>query len=289
MEELFIDKFISGLLGEIKCKRLELPTLPEVALRIGETIDDPDASAAQIAKIISIDAALSARLLQAANSPLFRGRDPVSNIKAAITRLGAKQVKTLINSLVIEQVFQSTGPAVINTMMKQLWLHSMQVAAISYVFAERFTKLQPDIAMLAGLIHDIGALPIVSYASKHPELVQDSEMLSSVADKLHTQIGKLVLEGWNFPPELVAVAAEHEEYERVSEPSPDYVDIVMIANLHAYVGKGHDYVGKKQASNKVDWHDIPAFKELGLTPEESMETLEEARGEVQEVLSMLKV
>ncbi len=282
MEEQFIDKFIADLLEGIKNKHLELPTLPEVAIKIGETIDDPDSSAAQLAKVISIDAALSARLLQAANSPLFRGKDPIDNIKAAITRLGASQVKTLINSIVVEQVFQFKGSATTSALLKKQWLHSMQVAAISYAFTQRFTQLKPDIAMLAGLIHDIGTLPILAYADNYPELVDDKEQLISITYQLHTQIGRLVLEAWNFPPELVAVAAEHENYNRVSDPGPDYVDIVMIANLHTYIGKEH-------ASNETDWTTIPAFKALGLTPEESMSALEEARSEVQEVLDMLKV
>lgn len=279
MKEQFIDKFIAGLLEEIKSKRLDLPTLPEVAIMVGETVDDPNASAADLEKVIRIDTALSARLLQAANSPLFRGKNQIDNIKAAITRLGAKQVKTLINSIVVEQLFQSSGTAAINTMLRKQWLHSVQVAAISYVFTQRFTELKPDIAMLAGLIHDIGTLPIISYANRYPELAKDNEMLSSLIYRLHAQVGKLVLEGWNFPPGLVAAAAKHEEYDRVSNSAPDYVDIVMIANLHAHIGKKH-------TASQIDWTNIPAFKALGLTPEESMAALEEARNEIQEVLNI---
>lgn len=282
MKEEFIDHFIAGLLDEIKNKRLDLPTLPEVAIKVGEVIDDPDSTAAQISKAISIDTALSARLLQAANSPLFRSREQIDNIKAAITRLGAKQVKNLINSIVIEQVFQFKGSPVINKVLKKQWLHSMHVAAISYVFTKRFTKLKPDTAMLAGLIHDIGALPVLSYAEKFPELTDDKEMLDATIYRLHNQIGRLVLEGWNFPPELIAVASDHEQYDRISDSSPDYVDVVMVANLHTYIGKEH-------ASCATDWTDIPAFNALGLTPEESMAALDEAREDVQEVVNMLKV
>ncbi len=282
MEAQFIDKFITGLLEEIKHKRLDLPTLPEVAIKIGETVDDPDSSAAQLAKIISIDAALSGRLLQAANSPLFRGKDQIDNIKAAITRLGARQVKTLINSIVIEQVFQSKGSKTVNAILKQQWLHSVQVAAISYVFAQRFTNLKPDCAMLAGLIHDIGALPVLAYADQFPELENDKKKLTYITYTLHAQIGRLVLEGWNFPPELIAVASEHDNYSYISDPCPDYVDIVMIANFHTYIGKIHP-------SNETDWTKIPAFKTLGLTPEESLSALEEARSDVQDVIDMLKI
>lgn len=282
MEEQFIDRFIAGLLEEIKSKRLELPTLPEVAIKVGEIVDDPNSTVAQISKAISIDTALSARLLQAANSPLFRSREQIDNIKAAITRLGANQVKTLINSIVIEQVFQFKASLLINEMLRKQWLHSVHVAAISYVFTERFTELKPDIAMLAGLIHDIGALPILSYAEKFPELMEDRAQLTSTIRQLHNQIGRLVLEGWNFPSELIAVASEHENYQRTSDASPDYVDVVMLANLHTYIGKEHP-------ANGIDWTAIPAFKALGLTPEEIMVALEEARAEVQEVISMLKV
>ncbi len=282
MEEQFVDKFIAEVLVGIKCKRLALPTLPEVAIKIGETVDDPDATAAQLAKVISIDAALSARLLQAANSPLFRSIDPIDSIKAAITRLGAAQVKTLINSIVVEQIFQFDSNTKTKAILQKQWLHSMKVAAISYILAQRFTNLKPDIAMLAGLIHDIGTLPILSCANKYPELLEDEALLTSVIHPLHTQIGRLVLQSWNFPPELVAVASEHENYNRISDPAPDYVDIIMIANIHTHIGKHH-------TSNEIDWTSIPAFKALGLTPEESLAALEEARSEVQTVLDMLKV
>ena len=276
--DTLVDKFVGEILDDIKNNRLKLPILPEIAFKVRAAVNDTNAAATAIAKAVSSDASIAARLLQVVNSPLYRGANAINNLQSAIARLGPPLVRNLVTSLILKQLFQ-TKSSLLHQRMQVLWEHSTQVAAISHVLARKFTRLQPDEAMLAGLIHDIGVLPILQKAENHPEMLADEAQLNDIIDKLHPSIGRLILEAWKFPPELVAAAAEHENLTRISD-QVDYTDIVTVANLHSYLGSKHRHA-------KVKFSDVPAFTKLGLTPETSLSTMEEAAAEMKDVKSML--
>ncbi|HLA75633.1 MAG TPA: HDOD domain-containing protein [Gammaproteobacteria bacterium] len=273
------DKFISDLLNDIEHNRIVLPTLPEVALKVRKVVDDPNANVGQIAKIVATDAALSARLIQVANSPLLRGRVPVDSLPSAIARLGNKLMRNLVTSLLMEQLHQSRSPQ-LQKHLKSLWVHSTEVAAISHVLAAHFTTLKPDEALLAGLIHDIGALPILARAQKIEELMEDSTALNRIIAQSHTRIGKAILEAWEFPPELIAVPELHEDLQYTSGSDINYVEVVIVANLQSYIGTSHPHA-------TANWGTIPAFAKLGINPEVSIVSMEQTAEEVKEVQRLL--
>ena len=276
--DTLVDKFVGEILEDIKTNNLKLPILPEIAFKVREAVSDTNAAAAAIAKAVSSDATIAARLLQVVNSPLYRGANAINSLQSAIARLGPPLVRNLVTSLILKQLFQSKSP-LLRQRMQVLWEHSTQVAAISHILARKFTRLQPDEAMLAGLIHDIGVLPILLKAENYPELLADETKLNEIIDKLHASIGRLILDAWKFPPELVMVAAEHENLTRISDQT-DYTDIVTVANLHSHLGSKHRHA-------KVKFTDIPAFTKLGLTPESSISAMEEAAAEMKDVKTML--
>ncbi len=276
--QTLIDKFVAGMLDDIKANRLKLPILPEVAVRVRDAVSDEGSSAGKVAKLVGSDAALASRLLQVANSPLFRGAAKIESVQNAIARLGVPQVRSLVTSLIMKQLYQ-TKSSILKKRMQRLWEHSTEVAAISHILARKFTKLKPDEAMLAGLIHDIGILPILVKAEEIPELANNDSALDEVIDKLHASIGRLILEAWKFPAELVAVAAQHEDLQRNSE-QVDYVDVVMVANLHSYIGSKHRHAGG-------NWNNIPAFAKLNLTPDQSIKALEEAKETMAEMKALI--
>ncbi len=274
------DRLISALMADIEQNQLILPTLPELALKVRKMIDDPDITADKLAKIITTDPAISARLLQIANSVFFTGLNPVNNVQTAVIRLGAACVRNVLSSLVVGQLYQSSTTTSIKSELQALWVHSTRVAAISQVISKRFTKLKPEEAMLAGLLHDIGKLPILHRAVTFPELLNDKKALQHVIETMHMNIGRLILKEWHFPEELVTVAAEHEDFQRDAGPDIDYTDVVLIANLHSYLGQ-------KQPRKPIDWSTIPAFNKLGLTPEESILAMTEAQSEISNIQKLL--
>lgn len=273
------EQFLAGLLDDLKGNRLKLPTLPEAAVQIRKVIEDGEASAAQIARIIGIDLALATRLMQVANGPLYRGTTKIDSLQTAVARLGIDQVRSLVTSLLMQQIFQTRHPG-LKRRVQELWLHSTRVAAISEMFARRFTRLSPEQAMLAGLIHDIGALPILARAESVASLAENPAALDEAVEKLHAAFGRAILETWKFAPELVTAVSRHEDLQYRSENGPDYTDVVLVANLHSYLGTSHRLA-------RVSWADIPAFAKLGLTPDESLKALEAAREELREVQQLL--
>jgi putative nucleotidyltransferase with HDIG domain len=247
--------FVNELIEDLESGQLQLPTLPEVALRVRDVVDDEDANASQIAEIIAQDAALSARLIQVANSPLYRGRQEIDRLSMVVARLGNKLVRNLVTSQVMKQMFQATND-VVDQHLRAVWEHSVQVAAIARALAGSVPGVMPDQAMLAGLIHDIGTLPILYRAEERDELLETPGLLDQLIARLHTRIGGAILKHWKFPDALVAVAAEHENLERTHEGGPDLVDLVQVANLQSHIDTDHPL-------GQVDWGGVSAFQRLG--------------------------
>lgn len=271
-------KLITEILTDLKANRLKLPALPQVALKINSIIDGPDATAKKIAQVISTDTALSARMIQVANSPMFRVGSTAENVQTAVTRMGMGTVRNIVTSFLVSQLFH-TKHDVLKKRLMRVWSHSAHVAAISHVLANRFSKLKPDEAMLAGLIHDIGKLPLILKAEDHTELANDSACLDTLDEKLHPALGKVIVQTWGFAPDMVTAVAEHENLTRDSEKI-DLADVVTVANLLSYVGK-------QRHNTQINWAEIPAFNKLDLGPEDSIAALEEARDEIAEIVKLL--
>ncbi len=273
------EPFLRELLSELDQGRFELPTLPEVALRVRDAVESGNTSARQTADLIATDAALSARLIQVVNSPLYRASRPIDNLPLAVSRLGNSLVRNLVTSLVMKQMFQATTDF-LDRRLRALWEHNVQVAAIARVLAARVPGLSPDQAMLAGLLHDIGALPILTRAEDNPQLRDDMITLDRLVAEYHPQIGAKILSSWGFPPSLVAVAAEHENLQRDPDGPPDLVDVVIVANLQSYFGGTPHHA-------PVDWSTVPAFRRLGIDTEVDIVEITEQQDQLGEVQHLL--
>ncbi len=273
------ENFLNDLMADLENDRLVLPTLPEVALKVRDTLEDENASMSDVAKVITSDAALSARLIQIANSPLLRASRQIESVEAAVTRMGSAMVRNLVTSIAMEQMFQATTDAT-DRRLRQIWEHSTEVAAISHALASQFTKLKPDQALLAGLVHDIGVLPILTRAEDYPELLADEAMLDRIIRKAHTRLGAAILGKWLFPKELIAVAAEHEDLERDPGGDVDYTDVVIVANLQSVFGTQHPLAA-------VDWSTVPAFARMGIATDVSVVEMDETSAQIEDVKSAL--
>lgn len=276
------DVFYKNILDDLQSGALVLPTLPEVALQVREVVDDPNATAAQLADIIVTDAALSARLLKVANSALYRGRVPIESVQMAVSRLGLSMVRNLVTSLVMEQMFQATTNR-LDTRLRELWSHTTKVAATSQVLASKLPSVKTDEAMLAGLIHAIGILPILMKADEDGDLIRDSRKLDQIIENLYPKLGATILTNWEFSPELISVAAEHKNLNRNTLDAPaDLVDVVQVAVLQSYSGT-------EKAIDPVALSEIVSFKKVGADTGFSVEEIDEDSEEYQEALALFKM
>ena len=274
-----IEKFWNDLIRDIKSNRITLPALPEVVLKARKLLDDDKSTSTQISRVISADATITTRMLRLVNSPLYRTDHQIEDVKLAVTRLGNKNVRSVITSLAMEQLYNTAFSKPIRKILRETWEHSAHVAALSFLIARDYTSLyplDPDEAMLAGLIHDIGKLPILEYIEVVPDLMINEKAMRKVLEILHTRIGRIILKTWKFSDELIEVAGEHEDLMRDPGLNPDYTDIVIVANLLSYIGSKHPYTS-------LDWSQIPAFKRLGLSPEETIDVIKGASNEIREI------
>ena len=273
------DKVQQELIQAIDNDDLVLPTLPEVALKVREAAEDPNIGTPQLSKVIGNDAALTARIIKVVNSPLLRTSKEITDLSMAINRLGINYTCNLATGLAMEQMFQATSD-VVDRKMREVWNKSTEIAGICHVLCKQFTRLLPDQATLAGLVHMIGALPILTYAEDHNELLSDSISLNHVIEQIHPIIGDKILRTWEFPEQIAMVPSQYLDFSRDSA-KVDYVDIVQVATLQSYIGTEHPYT-------KLDWSKIPAFAKLGLDPTQDISEDEDLNAAMEAAMCMLQ-
>ncbi|WP_150300643.1 HDOD domain-containing protein [Pseudomonas profundi] len=264
------------LMDAIDRDQLVLPTLPEVALRVREAAEDPDVSIPALVQEISNDAALSARLIKVVNSPLLRTRQEITDLSMAVNRMGISYTANLATGLAMAQMFQATSD-VIDQKMRLVWTRSLEVAGISHVLCRHYTRLKPDQATLGGLVHQIGVLPILSYAEEHDELLRDPASLDLVIERLHPLLGDRILDAWDFPLPLRRIPSQHLDFQRDSEAT-DYADIIQVAMLQSLSGTDHPFT-------EMDWNSLPSFTKLGLTQSEGED--EDLSAEMEAAMQLL--
>ena len=264
------EKVQQALVMAIDNDDLVLPTLPEVALKIRQAAEDPEVSISHLSKVISRDTALTARLIKVVNSPLLRATQEVTDLHTAITRLGTNYSSNLSIGLVMEQIFHARSE-VVEQKMREVWRRSLEVAGVCYALCRNHSQLKPDQAALGGLVHQIGVLPILTYAEDHYELLSDPVSINHVIDSIHPLLGDKLLRGWDFPEMLVNVPAHYQDLERDSA-SLDYVDLVQVAVLYCHKNTDHPLANAALSS-------LPAFRKLRIDPlNEAVRTeLDEAR------------
>lgn len=273
------EKVQAELIQAIDNDELVLPTLPEVALKVREAVDDPNISIPALSKVIGNDAALTARIIKVVNSPLLRTSKEITDLQAAISRLGMNYTCNLATGLAMEQMFQATSD-VVDRKMREVWNKSTEIAGICHVLCKHYTRLAPDQATLAGLVHMIGILPILTYAEEHSELLADSISLNHVIEKIHPIIGDRILRAWDFPEQIACIPSQYLDFQRNSA-KVDYADIVQVATLQSYLGSQHPYT-------QLDWSQIPAFAKLGLDPTANMQDDEDLSAAMEAAMGMLQ-
>ncbi|KVX01044.1 HDOD domain-containing protein [Shewanella frigidimarina] len=257
-------QLLVGLLKKLKDDALVLPTLPEVAMRVQEVVSRQDSSLKQVADIIGQDAAISARIIKVANSALYSRGNKAESINAAVSRIGLVQIKSITTSVAMEQLFISTNEMVWEV-MDEVWKTSIEVTASSCAMLEMYNKRHPtkkldrDTLTLAGLVHNIGALPVLTEAEVHPELFSRIDDLRSLVRKMQGPIGRAVLKTWDFAPEVMEVVERWADLHYIPE-KVTYLDFIRSAAF---------YTGELRAGEELEER-LGVFAQRGLpvTPED---------------------
>lgn len=286
MDEAIADKgdnpLLAHCLKDLEADTLLLPTLPDISVKIRKAINDVKANNARIAKVVQVDPAITGRLIHIANSPLYLGRKKIESCPEALTRMGLKAAQHFITSFALKGVFIAKS-VYIRKRMQELWQHSSYVAAICAVLAHKTHGFDPDRAMLAGLVHDIGVVPILTYADRHPDLITDPRQIEETIQALRTRIGIMIMRRWNFPADFDDVVGEAENWWRQGAQEPDYSDLVILSQLHSFVGT-------LQIHRYPRMDEIPAYRKVladAAGADMSKDVLGLAREEIAQIQKML--
>ncbi len=275
-------EMLASFRRDLEKRKFRLTTLPEVAIRIREALSSDDVNLRQVADVINRDPAIAAKLVRAANSPVYHGAARCDSVHAAMVRLGLNTARQLAIGFTLRDLFESRDP-VSRQLMEEAWQQSMDVAAISFVLARHTRLFDPEEAMLAGLVSNIGVLSVISYAQSYPQLLGNEVLLRQWIDKLKGEVGAMVLESWQFPAEIVEAARGCEEWGRCPNTRADLCDLVLVATLHSFIGKR-----RRNAPPRMD--QVPAYQKLALgslTPEMALQVLVEARDQIDQARSLL--
>jgi len=263
-------------------KQCELPSMPDLAMKIGKAIDDQNNANEDIARVIQLDPSLTARILSVVNSAAFGALNKITSIHQATARLGRNRVRSLVYSCLLKSIFKNKSTA-LKHYMEELWQHSAHVAALSFVLGRETPGIDPEQALLAGLVHDIGAVAVIGALNHFPQLTKRDEVMRYTIASLRVEAGVLTLQQWGLHEQLGDVVKDSENWSRVGTAIPENSDVVILAQLHALIGKpGQDKLPRIDS--------VPAFTKLGrgeLTPKQSMALLEEADEDVREVRALI--
>lgn len=275
--------FFRGFCQAFRKDQLLVPTLPEVALQLRKALKN-EISVANAAKIINLDPVVSSKLIQVVNSPIYRAHKPITNCHDAVFRLGMQTTQNLVTSVSLHHLFRSRNKR-LNARIKQVWNQSIQVASISSTLASLTRKANPDEAMLAGLIHKIGTLPIIAYAESLGDNRYTEQELELTIALVQGLVGELILQKWHFPKRMRQIPTlTGSWYHEVSPSALQLSDIVLLARFHCELSD-------LQRQNLPPINTLPAFQKLGdnaLTPEMSLQTLADAKQQIAETLNFFR-
>src|ERR1700727_2070602 len=160
--------FVRTLAGELSKGNVDPPSFPEVAVRVRRVLSDPKSSLEQVVRVVGSEPALAARLMRISNSAsLNRTGRAVNDLRTAINRLGYNMVRSAAISFAMAQIRNANKLAGLEPYLDDLWQRSTRVAAFSYVLARTCSAVNPDEAMLAGMMHGIGKLYVLTRAPTH--------------------------------------------------------------------------------------------------------------------------
>jgi HD-like signal output (HDOD) protein len=275
--------FVAELEACVNGDEIELPSLPDVALKIRDALARDDADFERLAELAGSDPALAARLMKIANSALFtRGSVPPADIHTAIVRLGSRMVRNTAIAIAAQQVFIGYGSRSIHPDLTRTWRHSLHVAALCHLLLTvKRCEIPPDEGFLAGLLHEVGTLFILLRARDHAGLWADRNALRSVIDEWQARVGGRIMEAWEFPGAAVEAVRDHDCHPLACETPISLTDVVAVAN---YLST------QAEAGDEIDLltEQLPDFGALRLDEDALRFTLETANAEVDSLIAALE-
>ncbi|GAA3944629.1 HDOD domain-containing protein [Litoribacillus peritrichatus] len=270
----------ASLKKDLEAGELILPSLPEVAMTIQQEVKKKSSTASSVAKVIFLDPGLTAHFLKVANSPLYRTQNRVNALPDAIGLIGIESVLNMALTYTMRTMFVSTEGAWKKVLIHQ-WNEATELAAIVAVLADYLPDMESEHCMVAAMLQNIGALPLINHLQHFPELEeQDVELL---VEENATKAGLALIKLWGLGKTFEDAVKARNNWKFESTPYLDTTDLITIARYH--------YLKEKQHLEECPpTSEIPAFRhleKLDFTAEMSMQWIDSAREKIRAIKRML--
>ena len=274
---------VDSLTGELASEKIDLPSFPDVAMRVRKALTNDDVGIEDAVLIVSAEPALSARLMQLANSATLNpGGKRLNNLLSAMTRIGLNMACSVTIAFAMSQLRRAETYKGIELRLGKLWHEAAHLAAVSRVIARRFTSLNADTALLAGLLQCIGKLYLLTRAARYPSLLEDDVALERIGAEYHLRVAQVILHNCDMDPEIIKAIGACENFEREHAGAIDLTDVLTAsAALIA--------LGPEPQSEQVPFPGMPAARRLGLDAEACAAALAESRDEIDALRQALNV
>lgn len=207
------------------------PICFDALLRMRQTLRRPDATPQQLAGAVLVDPLVCARLLRRANRS--RSAAPVTGIRNALVQVGGERARRIANSVSCRQIDCARQLTHVDALSRRLWLHTLRTAAGAFVIAQRLTSIDPDEAMTAALLHDIGTFQLLDRLVRHPRETFELQDVIGLILEWHETIGESLLHSLGVPAVLIDAMRDHEQPRIAPVTLRTLSDVVFIANVLA--------------------------------------------------------
>lgn len=270
---------VSGLAAELSGGELKLPSLPEAVIRIRNALSRPEFTVDELARIVTTEPALVGTILTMANSVAFkRSGNDTTDLKIAISRIGAGMVQTAATTYALRQLRESEEFRGVEHLLAPEWSRTGRTAAATYLIAQKSRVVKADGALIVGLIHNIGRIYLYSRAPQYPELFASQEDTEQLLAAWHAGVAKAIVEFWNLPDEA-AQAVERQDEIEVDESLSPMVSVLTAGIAIAALSN------EPTPEETVALAQRPDFKLLGLR-EELIIKIAAERDEVRQELGL---
>ena len=266
--------FVQSLAAELSKGKVELPSFPDIALRVRKVLSDENVSQDMVVRVVGSEPALAARLMQISNSAAlnFSGK-PITELRTAISRMGFNMVRSAAIAFAMSQLKKQDALKGLEKPLEDLWKRSAAVAAMSHAVARRYSKVNPDTGLLAGLLHGIGQLYILTRSAQHPGLFANQAAYTAIVRDWHSAIAKALLENWEMAEEVIEAVSNFEDLERAHSGPVDLTDVVTVGNLLAAF-KDHP------ETIELNMHDVAACKRMQIDRASYEQLIDESEHEI---------
>ena len=267
-------------LKKIQATIARMPSLSTTVVKVLETCNEPLASANDLKRVISLDPVLTGRVLKLINSAYFALGKPITSLTRAIIMLGVNTVKNLALSFAIMKNMKGSGSFHAFT-TNEFWMHCLGVGVVakSLAAAKGLFPTEQEEYFVAGLLHDLGKLPlnkqfseeyfqVCQSASKQSEPFYLSEDRRLGID--HCTVGAMIAKKWRLGESLVETLANHHHPDDCTENSQELVSTISLANqiaIELQIGTAGDCITDRamleQLTDKVgvDYGQLSDFHE----------------------------